>query len=536
METVVFRQNTPVRNRAWMLLAPLFAALLALSYLVMLNSGLGYDSLFHLIMGEDWAKGILPYSATVEVKPIGIFFLARLIVTHLGASQYAINLAVLLMNCLLIATTVICCSEWLDRTEQWLLALLFLGLGFLTEMSFLLSDQPTALFGVLGFRMLLAGRSGRAQPYLWNLLTGAVWGVGFLFKPVAGFYLVAAFLVLVAAAYRLPLKARPSWASLLISGFALGVGFAIPLIPVALWAYANHILGTMALWTIWVPLFRYPSNRLFLVPFLVKLGPFLVVWLIAIGHWLTQAAGKEGRTAPGRDAWLTSLLIFGVLSLAPLMKNQSSHYLITALPFMAPFVVGVWVPAFRDWTRGRILAPALLAAAAAGVCLAGAGGKLLARLHTPNFESDRRVAADVLKWTRPGERALFINGVIKSSGYLYWITGLRPPQPWPYLAIDEHSYSMSSVHQGSLARSLADSRTTLVGIVLDESPSYLNRPWPFSRKELDEANAILHEKFEEVSEVGGSPVRGFWKLKGRTPDGSARFTGGPFSGQSVSAR
>jgi hypothetical protein len=146
------------------------------------------------------------------------------------------------------------------------------------------------------------------------------------------------------------------------------------------------------------------------------------------------------------------------------------------------------------------------------------------------------VAADILKWTKPGEHALFINGVVKSSAYLYWVTGLRPPKPWLYLAIDAPSYGMAESHQGSLVRSLEDSSTTLVGVALGESPSYLNRPWPFSQKELDDANTILREKFERVSEVGGYNVQGFWKLKGRTPNDTARFSGGPFSGQSANVR
>jgi hypothetical protein len=538
MGTAVFRQNTPVRNRTLIWVAPLLAALLALSYLVMLNSGLGYDSLFYLIMGEDWAKGIIPFSAAMEVKPLGIFLIARLIVAHLGVSPYAINLAVLFINCLLIATTVICCAPWLDRTERALVALLLLGLGFLTEMSFLLTDQPTALFGILGFRLLMDRRAQGARSGLWNLATGAAWGVAFLFKAVAALYLAAAWLVLVVIAYRQPRQERRSWASLAATGLTLGVGFAIPFLPVAGWAYQNHILGKMALWSIWVPLFRYPANRLFLVPFLVKSGAFLVAWLAAIWYWRTQTAGKEAQpagkgdsTVQDRDTWLTGLLIFGGLSLASLMKTQSSHYLIDALPFMAPFVIAVWVPALRNWTRGQVLWPALLAAVAAG-----AGGKLLARLHTPNFESDRRLAADILKWTKPGEHALFINGVPRSSVYAYWITGLRQPKSWSYLAIEPYSYGMSAYHQGSLVRSLEDSSTTLVGVALDQPPSYLNQPWPFSRKELEEANTILRQKFEPVNEVGGYHVEGFWKLKGRSPNGTARFTGGPFAGQSVNVR
>jgi hypothetical protein len=536
METTALRTNTQTGNRILILIAPLFALLLLLSYLVMLNSGFGYDSLFHLIMGEDWAKGIVPYSASVEVKPIGIFVISRLIVSQFGTSPYLINLAVLMLNCLFVVTTVLCCAKWLDRTELFLLALLLLSLGFLTEMSFLLSDPPTAIFGALGFRMLMTKQSQPMQPYLWNLLTGAVLGMAFLFKAVAGFYLVAALIVMVLLAYQLPRDARRGWVSVAISGLALCAGFVIPFLPTALWAYQNHILGTMALWTIWVPLFRYPVNRLFLVPFVIKLGAFLVAWLTAVWYWLTQTAGKGSKTTNDRDTWLLSLLIFGVLSLVPLLKNQAGHYLIASLPFLAPFVIAIWVPAFRTWSRRGVLVPALLVALALCVCLLGGGNKLLARIHTPNFEPDRRVAADILKWTRPGEHALFINGIPRSSGYVYWITGLRPPKEWPYLAIDAHSYGMSDFHQGSLVRSLQDSTTTLVGIALDESPSYLKRPWPFSQKELDEANNILHQKFELINEVGGLGVTGLWRLKNRTPTGTVRFEGGPFTGQSVDLR
>lgn len=494
-------------------------ALAGLMYLVMLNSGLGYDSLLYLILGEDWRRGILPYTSYVEIKPIGIFLLDRLILS-VSRSPYWIDLAVLAIDLTLVGVTVACFARWLNRTEQVILGFSIFCLGFLTEMSFLLTDQPMTIFAVVGFGLLLKPGNGRGK-----LAGGIALGISFLFKAPGAFYLVAAIMAF---------AVRPGWQRIYLRKTLPGylrdciptiAGFAIPFGLLAIWAGSHGLLQRMLFLSIWVPLFHYPSHTVFLWSFAGKLGPFLLIWLVSAGYWLARPLERRG----DRGLWQTWLLIFSVVSGGQFLKNQGSHYLIAALPFMTAFIISVWSPVAQTAPRRTLRVAMACGAAALLVFVLAFRGKILARVGIPDLKAERRLAAGIVELTRPGEQALFINGVVKSSCYLYWITGLRPPRPWPYLAIDVYSYGLADAHRGKLVESLRNSNTALVGMVPEESPSYLGWPWPWPEDELREARRILDEKFEPVEAVNGFATHGLWKRKGRTPDGAASFTAGPYS-------
>jgi hypothetical protein len=169
--------------------------------------------------------------------------------------------------------------------------------------------------------------------------------------------------------------------------------------------------------------------------------------------------------------------------------------------------------------------------AAAGVLLFALAfrAKILQRVGIPNLSGEHLLAEGIVQLTRPGEQALFINGVAKSACYLYWITGLRPPHPWPYLSVDVYSYGLKDSNRGQLVESLQNPKTALVGMVPEDSPSYLGWEWPFPDEEMHEARRILNERFEPVEFVNGLPTHGLWKRKGRTPGNPARFPDGPYA-------
>ncbi len=511
-------------NRGLVLFTLVFAGLAGLMYLSMLNSGWGYDSMLYLVIGDDWRRGILPFTNHVEVKPVGMFLLDRIILS-VSRSPYWVNAVVLAIDLTFVAVVVQCFSQWLTRTERMVLAVSLLSLGFLTEMGYLLTDQPMTIFAVLGFRMLFPSAFEKQPLVKGKLLGGVAFGLAFLFKAAAGFYVVAGCVAMAVKPNRKWSGLRHTVVPWVRDCFLIGIGVATPFALAAIWAQQHGILQRMMFLTIWVPLFRFPSHPDFLWPFLGKLGPFLALWLAAVIYWFVS----PGFLDPERRTWQRWLLIFSIFSSGQLLKNQGSHYLIASLPFMTAFIVSVGSPVIQRIPHR--FAPVITACVLAAACLFvfAFRAKILIKVHAPDFRVERRLAETLVSLTRPGEQALFINGVTKSSVYAYWLTGLRPPRPWQYLAIDVYSYGLADTHQGQLVESLRNSNTALVGFIPDQPPSYLNWPWPFSQDELDEAQRILHERFEPVDSIDGIFFPGLWKIKGRTADSHVPIPSGPYA-------
>ncbi len=161
--------------------------------------------------------------------------------------------------------------------------------------------------------------------------------------------------------------------------------------------------------------------------------------------------------------------------------------------------------------------------------LVGSQWQVLAKRFKNPMHQDLNYARALVSETRPGEFALFINGLDRTPANVYWFTGLRPP--WPYLTIDQPSYCYLDRNKGLLLGAITNPKTAIVAWVPEEPTFYLSRALPFPQSEIDQAIQILHQEYEPVPEVGGFDFRGLWKRKGRTAE-ERPFSAGPFSGSS----
>ena len=485
----------------------------AAMYLYMLGSNFGYDATVHLVIADDWVDGTPPFAKYAEGKPIGIYVLGSILLTLTGSSVPLVHLGVLLVNLTLVAGCVLVSRRWLSTVSLAVLAVLLLLLGFFTEMVYFLTEQPAAIAGLCALGLLLArARSSRGRVLL-DGAAGAAIGVGFLFKQVDALYLVAALLLVW-------MRARLRQAERVHGSHPVGreatvlvLAAGLPLAAALLWAASQGLAASMAYLTLWMPLVEYGSHTLFLKPFLTKLGPLLLAWLVCSVAFLVEL--RRRTIEDERSLWRAGLLAFGGVSLASLWKNQASHYIIPALPFAVAFVVEVAEQWATRLASGARLVLACLAAA--GVLALGWTYRGYAKRLTnpPDLAVDAAYARAIASLTRPGEQALLINGLRRATSYMYWTTGLRPP--WRYLTIDQPAYALAPQAPGELLAAMRNEQTSLVSWDPVEPASYLDPGLPFSAAELADARQVLEQRFERVSELGGFEFPGLWKLKGRLP-------------------
>ncbi len=267
----------------------------------------------------------------------------------------------------------------------------------------------------------------------------------------------------------------------------------------------------------------YQSHYIFLTHFLLKLSPLLAAWGIGLAlfiyDWSRSGFGEE------RIRWQAGLLIFAFVSSLALLKNQASHYFITALPFVVPFIVSIF-GARMERVNSRYLAVLGGGVAILAVALVATHwAELRERLANP-LEEDRSYARALVAETREGEYALLINGLERTPANVYWFTGLRPP--WPYLSIDQPSYCFLERNKGLLLGAITNPKTAIVAWIPEDPVFYLSRTLPFPPAEVEQAVRVLHEEYEPVPLLEGKPVRGLWRRRGRTAQ-ERPFPGGHFS-------
>lgn len=506
----------------FILLGVIGIGLAGLMYLLMFSCRFGYDATVCLIVSEDWGRGLIPYAASIDSKAMGMFVLDRGLMLFFGKTPAAIHGATLGINILLGITAAWATGKHLSLIQKLSVVVILLATGFLTEMQYLLTEQPTAIFGVLAYACVLRRFKRGPTLGIQGVVAGALLGVSFLFKPVAGFYGIALAMVIAIECYyqeMTPLKRVWRW---LISMTLISTGFFLSIGAACLWAAMNGVLREMFLQSILVPL-SYEFHSAFFRSFMTKLCSLILAFIAAICGWL-YLLKKEGWRSDDQR-WRLELLIFSFCSFYSFTKNQASHYLIAALPFVIPFIVSI-CGEFKRLLSRRVVVFAALCVCASIVPLVFKYAGRLEGLTKDYVAEDRRYAYAMVSLVRPDEYALLINALDRSPANTYWHTGLRPA--WPYLSIDQPSYYFQARNAGLLLKAVQNPKTTLVSWRPGEPYFYLPRPLPFPPAEVEAAYATLIQDFEPVSEVDGFHFRGLWKRKGSSIEPRAP-TAGPFS-------
>ncbi len=274
-------------NKKWAVILLLIGVGLAvLMYLLMLGCRFGYDATVLLVIAEDWQRGFLPFHTYIESKPLGMFVLDRFLLWICGKSPYGLHAAALGCNLVLCLLPAVGFRKYLRPTESIATAVCLLAAGFLTEMQYLITEQPVAIFGVLGYIVAFRGLSRRHKLGGQAMITGFLLGCSFMFKPVAAFYGVALAIVVAMEVYHFR-SSRLDWLwTWLLDMFLAAAGFLIPFGVACLWALQHQVLQEMLLQTLWDPFICYKTHYLFLKQFLVKLSPLLVAWMICLFHFV----------------------------------------------------------------------------------------------------------------------------------------------------------------------------------------------------------------------------------------------------------
>ena len=229
-------------NRKWAIIFVVMGVGLAvLMYRLMLGCRFGYDATVLLVIAEDWGRGLLPFHTYIESKPLGMYLLDRLFLWMCGKSPYGLYASALGVNLVLCLVPAIGFRKYLRPTERIVVtAVGMLAVGFLTEMQYLITEQPTAIFGALGFIVAFSSLERRHRMGSRAMVAGLLLGISFMFKPVAAFYLVALTVVVAMEEYHFR-SSRLGWVGgWFVDMVVVTVGFFIPFGVACLWALRHR--------------------------------------------------------------------------------------------------------------------------------------------------------------------------------------------------------------------------------------------------------------------------------------------------------
>jgi hypothetical protein len=412
------------------------------------NSGYGYDQLEYLIIGRSLVDGFAFYDLVPSKSP-GVYLLTALLMKcglSLGHGELAAVIALVYLA-MVAATFAVARRLWDGPTAAVGTSLVAAGAWFM-ELNFL---QPTGfvyLFGLLAYACCLQAIERAPFARRWWFACGALVAIGMQFKSVAAFYGVAAFLLVVATSRR---------SSLLWNAGALLLGAIAPTLAVLAYFWITGRAGDFWTWTIIFPLFKYPSNTVFLSKLYTKLLVFVVVFAAA----LIGSCMPRYRRVIWHELPTCAAFVFGAVSLAALLKTQASHYCFPAAAFLSLFSARVITRAAAD-VVGRKNKLLLVGAGAAAVILTGVSVALyrpdallrLTALRT--FQEEHALVEYIDKHTTAAQRILVFSG----STFAYWVSHRYPILP--LVNTDVQSTYYFELHDQALIRALEDPALRLV--------------------------------------------------------------------------
>ena len=409
-------------------------------------SGYGYDALEYLVIGRSVVDGY-PFFHFVPSKSFGLYVLvSALMRAGLGFDHETLPIIVTLIYSLVVATTFTVSKAMFGTLTAMVASLLVGAASAFMELNYLEPEGFVFIAGAVALLLLVRGlKSGKWHYFL---LSGFCIAFGTYFKSVASLYLLAtaAGIVAYCSSEARGTRLCGGWISTTLVGFALASAM-----PVA-YFWATSRVEDYWKWTVYFPLFQYPSNTYYLNKLWTKL---LWFWLLVLSA-LVLSLRSSLRHRVWADQRVTLVFCFGVLPLLSLVKTQASHYYFPGAAFLCIFAA---VVAGR-LTIVRVPHPARRAGLVGAVCFVAAligSGVLLYRptligrlILPPSVDNEKDIAHFVDNHIPVGAYGLFF----RSSTLLYWV-GNRYPNA-PFLNTDVQTTRLLLDHPDALLVTLRD--------------------------------------------------------------------------------
>jgi len=300
-------------------------------------------------MGQLMLQGIPPYLLAYNMKLPGIYAAYALVMAIFGQTIVGIHVGLMVVNAIATLLLFLLTRRLFDDVAGLVAAasyaLLSLSPSVLgTSAHATQFIVPPVLGGaVLLLRALDSGRYGTL------FLSGLLFGLAFIMKQHAVFFLVFALLYFIWSTFRArPLDLR----KLAIGGILLTLALMTPFIVTCVTLYAAGVFGKFWFWT-----FAYASQYVSEFPLSIGVRNFMISAPRAISLWVWATAGL-GLTAivwndkaRANGIFLIGFSLFSFLSVCPGFFFRS-HYFVTLLPAVA-LLAGVTASATRQFLSDK---------------------------------------------------------------------------------------------------------------------------------------------------------------------------------------
>lgn len=281
-------------------------------------------------------QGIAPYTLACNMKLPGTYLVYAGIMALFGQTITGIHIGYLLMHLATVALLVLIARKFLSTTTAVAVGAAYAVLSLSPSVLGLAAHATQFINFCIVSALLLLIKAEESDSFGLTALSGLFFGMAFLMKQHAVFFMPLGFLLIVAARFG---QDASRWRPIVLKCGTLAVGAAVPLLAVALWLYREGVFERFWFWT-----FAYAKAYVSILPlqaglanaravFISLFQAAPIVWgLFAIGFFALFFGKVEQRIRLFLEAWL--LLAF--LSVCPGFYFRQ-HYFVPLLPIVCLF-------------------------------------------------------------------------------------------------------------------------------------------------------------------------------------------------------
>lgn len=394
------------------------------------------DEFFFMVIAREWLQGGLPYVATFDIKPPGVFFIFAVAQFFFGASQATIKGTEIVAIALgAFALYRLLRAHGSERAAVWAAALFpvysltfggTVAANMVLQLPFLIAAFA-ALFGVLDDRCSVR------QRLTWSFGAGLAIGAAGMVKQTAIFEAAAIFVALAVWTDR-----RLLWRMIVL----YAAGAALPALGFALYFLAAGHFGEMFNAVVVLAQGRTgrdvlalygPKLAYYFTPGGVLLNTMLscapVIFLWGAVLFLVLRLAEVRRSFPGRTLAIAALWVAAALAGVIVGLDLNDYYMMATVPPLLILASALFAHGLRVAASRQIHA-AVAAALVAVVSVAYVDHR---NLFTPNrflagdYDATREVGAKI-RALHPGENDRLL--VLNRGLAVFDETGLLPPAPY----------------------------------------------------------------------------------------------------------
>lgn len=400
------------------------------------NSGYGYDALEYFITARSLNEGYQMYDFIPSKSWLWYVFVQWGINFFGGSFNHVTVTALITVLFVGCGWSVYWVSKRLTGSvfQATLAGALTMICSFFMEMNFLEPEAPIVILAAWALYFLVRRDF---SSWLWG---GILLGIAMLMKSVAMFYVAAAGVYLI---IEWLIFKSTDFKKFFYKGFALGLGFAIPLgLSMVYFNYTGK-LEEHIYWSYIYPFGSYPPHTLFLKKLIIKTFWFIALFLVSVALSFKSSPAKFWKNS----TFLLSIL-FGVFSLLALLKSQASHYLYTAAPFFAIAIVMVFESySTKLMSKKFLILLGTMVLMVGGVTFATRPDAVRRLFEVQSYEGDKYVYQTINKHLSKGDKALFID----FGTYYYFQTHRYPNVPFINTEMQTSDYISRNVDTYEMA-------------------------------------------------------------------------------------